>query len=131
DALNRVDTREEALSQLPWQQGSSVDSGNAIVTTLAHEGHTYVATMSYTTDPVRGRLVDSIVYSVDSVAAYAITDLDLSARLFAEHEKQSLMAWVYLGNDILEGGSGPDVLYGYEGHDILYGRGGDDLMDGG
>ncbi|MEZ5527137.1 MAG: hypothetical protein R3F26_06335 [Gammaproteobacteria bacterium] len=129
-ALNHLDNRLEAFPQLPWQQGSTVDTGSSIRTTLAHEGRNYLAIMEYSV--VQGRrIVNAIFYSVDGTAVYSLSGLQIPAELFTEHEHQSLMAWVYLGDDLLEGGNGPDVLYGYEGHDILYGRGGDDLMDGG
>lgn len=137
DALAHLDTRTAAFSALPWEEGTITTQGGegsgseTIRTTLSHEGHLYEAQMQISFDSTSAReVVNSISYSVDGVQHYLLSGLELPLEIYSRHTNQSLMSWLYLGNDVISGGPRADILLGYEGHDILYGNGGDDLLDG-
>lgn len=137
DELAHLDTRAAAFSALPWQEGTTTTQGGAdsgaevIRTTLSHEGHLYEAQMQVSVRNVdRSKHVNSISYTVDGVQRYLLSGLELPLEIYSRYMNQSLMSWLYLGNDVISGGPRADILLGYEGHDILYGNGGDDLLDG-
>lgn len=137
DLLAHLDTRTEAFSQLPWQDGTttSIDSTDSlsqiIRTSLTFEGRLYVADMSTSIDSMdRTKWINSIAFSVDGKQSYFLNGLKIPLDVYYGHMSQSLMSWLYLGNDVINGGPRADILFGYEGHDILYGNGGNDLMDG-
>ena len=137
DAIAHMDTRTAAFSALPWQEGTVTTQGGegsgskTIRTSLSHEGHLYEAQMKIALDSTSGReIVNSISYTVDGVQRYLLSGLELPLEIYSHYMNQSLMSWIYLGNDVIIGGPRADILLGYEGHDILYGNDGDDLLDG-
>lgn len=137
DELAHLDTRTAAFSALPWQEGTTTAQGGegsgseTIRTTLTHEGHLYVAQMQTSVSNIGGtKLVNKLSYTVDGVQRYLLSGLELPLEIYSRYMNQSLMSWLYLGNDVISGGPRADILLGYEGHDILYGNGGDDLLDG-
>ena len=137
DELAHLDTRTAAFSGLPWQEGTITTQGGegsgskTIRTSLSHEGLLYEAQMQIALDSTNGReIVNSISYTVDGVQRYLLSGLELPLEIYSRYMNQSLMSWLYLGDDVISGGPRADILLGYEGHDILYGNGGDDLLDG-
>lgn len=137
DTLAHLDTRTEAFANLPWQDASTTTTNSAdpfsetTRTSLTFEGHRYVAEMLTSIDKLEGkRWINSIAYFVDGEQSYMLNGLNIPLDTYYDYMNQSLMRWLYLGNDVISGGPRADILLGYEGHDILYGNGGDDLMDG-
>ncbi len=137
DVLAHMDTRTPAFSALPWQNGVTTTVGSflsdseTIRTTLNHEGRLHVSEIVLRRDTETAqKIVESHTLLVDGVQRYRVSGLQVPLKTYAANSGQALMSWLYLGNDVIEGGPRADILFAYEGHDVLYGRGGDDLLDG-
>lgn len=139
--LQGLDTREEPLSALPWQNAtvateiSQEPLQQAIgvqLSALSHNGATYSAEVRFLhfDEPSLDEVMD-IVFRKDGEDVFNATGLAFPRNSLTLHSGQYLMRWLYYRNDIINGGDGNDVLYGFDGNDILYGGAGDDAFNGG
>ncbi len=139
--LQGFDTREEPLSQLPWEQAeiildepeAGVDGALARQTTiLDFNGSRYEIWLDYTAflNPDRN-VVNSLYYLKDREFMFSAIRREVPFNSFLLHRGHALMSWLFHRNDVIVGSPRNDVLYGWDGDDLLYGEAGDDSFNGG
>ena len=142
DAIAILDTREEPLSRLPWQDAILVTTSSTlepdgslseVLTSTLSNGSALYRARLYTNTPSGSEVtvINRIEFEDDHETIFSAEGLNLPLVAYESLSGEDLMRRLYVGNDVIYGGFGDDSLYGFAGHDILYGMGGDDRLHGG
>ncbi len=85
-------------------------------------------------DDIVGGTLTGMNYTLNGVMQYTMTGLSHSAVTFASlqdaNNDPALLAFLFSGNDVMNGSAGADVINAQGGNDVVNGNGGNDILRG-